>query len=74
MLQFVSAVGNYAMYYDTDRGNYKIKDSKGIIANPSTYEDAKIRLGTLTGKVYWETVTKCKGCAVNNCNDCEKYN
>lgn len=73
MLQFVSAVGTYAVYYDTNIGNYKIKESKRIVANPSTYEDAKVRLGTLTGRVMG-SVRKCEGCASDNCNDCERYN
>lgn len=74
MLQYVQSVGDYSIYFDTDRGNYKIKDTRGIIANPSTYEQAVTRLGTLSGKVYKETIRKCEGCTADNCNDCERYN
>jgi hypothetical protein len=74
MLQFVSAFGSYAVYYDTDIGNYKIKNSREIIANPSTYEDAQVRLGTLTGKADKKYARRCTGCITDNCNDCERYN
>ncbi len=71
MLQEVASYSHYTVYHDTTRGNYKIHDGNKIIANPSTFEDAYIKVRLFINPQ--QAVNHCEGCDATNCNDCERY-
>jgi len=71
VLEYVASMQNYIVYHDTDRGNYKIHNGFNIIAYPSTIEDAYNKLRTYTKSK--ALITKCEGCHIPTCNDCERY-
>ena len=75
MLEYVASLRNYIMYYDTNKGNYKIHNGFKIVSNPSTEEDAYRKLRFLTRKGEYSDFKRCSddcGSALA-CSDCEKY-